>query len=138
MTNEEIALVKGSWSKVMPIADQAAGLFYGKLFELDPKLKTLFSGDMEEQGKKLMQMINTAVTGLDRLDEIVPAVESLGERHVAYGVKDSDYDTVGEALMWTLSQGLGEDFTEEVKEAWSTVYIVLAGTMKCAAAKVAA
>lgn len=138
MTNEEIALVKDSWAKVMPISDQAAALFYGKLFEIDPELKSLFPNDMEEQGKKLMKMINTAVNGLDRLDEIVPAVESLGERHVDYGVKDEDYDTVGEALIWTLGQGLGEEFTDDVKGSWVTVYTILADTMKGAAARVAA
>lgn len=138
MTNEEIALVKDSWAKVVPISDQAASLFYGKLFEIDPDLKALFPEEMEEQGKKLMKMINTAVNGLDRLDEIVPAVEALGERHVGYGVKDKDYDTVGEALIWTLGAGLGEAFTDEVKDAWVDVYTVLATTMKGAAAKVAA
>ncbi len=138
MTNEEIELVKSSWAKVVPISDKAAELFYGKLFELDPELKKLFPEDMEGQGKKLMMMINTAVNGLDRLDEIVPAVESLGERHVGYGVTDKDYDTVGEALIWTLEQGLGDDFTDDVKSAWVDVYTILADTMKGAAAKVAA
>ena len=138
MTNEEIELVKTSWAKVVPISDKAAELFYGRLFELDPSLKSLFPEDMMEQGKKLMKMISTAVNGLDRLTEIVPAVEALGERHVGYGVKDEHYDTVGEALIWTLGTGLGDDFTDEVKAAWVKVYTVLADTMKGAAAKVAA
>jgi hemoglobin-like flavoprotein len=138
MTNEEIELVKTSWAKVMPISDKAAELFYGRLFELDPSLKALFPDSMMEQGKKLMMMINTAVNGLDRLNEIVPAVEALGERHVAYGVRDEHYDTVGEALIWTLGAGLGDAFTDEVKSAWVTTYTILADTMKGAAAKVAA
>jgi len=87
MTPEQIELVKSSWAQVVPIADTAAKLFYGKLFELDPSLKSLFKGDMAEQGKKLMRMVGTAVNGLDRLDQIVPAVKDLGVRHVAYGVK---------------------------------------------------
>ena len=138
MTNEEIELVKTSWAKVLPISETAAELFYGKLFELDPSLKALFPENMAEQGKKLMMMINTAVNGLDRLEQIVPAVESLGERHVAYGVTNAHYDTVGEALIWTLGKGLGEAFTDEVKDAWVTTYTILADTMKGAAAKVAA
>jgi hemoglobin-like flavoprotein len=137
MTPEQALLVKNSWAKVLPISDKAAELFYGKLFELDPSVKTLFKGDMVEQGKKLMKMINTAVNALDRLEEIVPAVQELGVRHVAYGVKDEHYDTVGAALLWTLETGLGDDFTEETKEAWATVYGVLADTMKSAAAKAA-
>ena len=137
MTPEQAELVKSSWAKVVPIADKAAELFYGKLFELDPDLKPLFKGSMEEQGKKLMKMINTAVNGLDRLDEIVPAVQQLGARHVGYGVKDADYDTVGAALLWTLEAGLGDAFTEDTKAAWTAVYGVLADTMKAAAAKAA-
>lgn len=138
MTPEQAVLVKTSWAKVVPIADKAAELFYARLFELDPSLKPMFKGDMAEQGQKLMRMINTAVNGLDRLDTIVPAVQQLGVRHVGYGVTDAHYDTVGTALIWTLGQGLGDAFTEEVQTAWATVYGVLAGTMKSAAAEAAA
>lgn len=130
MTPEDIAIVKYTWERVLPIQEQAAGLFYGKLFELDPSLKPMFKGDMAEQGRKLMTMINTAINNLDRLNTIVPAVEDLGRRHVAYGVKDEHYDTVGVALLWTLEQGLGDAFTDEVKGAWATTYGVLATTMK--------
>ena len=138
MTHEEIELVKTSWTKVEPISDVAAELFYGKLFEIDPTLKAMFSDDIEEQGKKLMMMINTAVNGLDRLEQIVPAVQARGERHVGYGVTDGHYDTVGEALIWTLGQGLGDGFTDDVKAAWLTTYTLLANTMKEGAAEVAA
>ena len=137
MTPEQVGLIKESWAQVLPISDKAAELFYGKLFELDPEIRPLFKGDMEEQGKKLMKMINTAVNGLDRLDEIVPAVQQLGARHVAYGVKDEHYDTVGSALLWTLGAGLGDAFTEDTKEAWAAVYGLLADTMKAAAAEAA-
>jgi hemoglobin-like flavoprotein len=138
MTPEQTLLVKSSWEKVLPISDQAAELFYGRLFELDPELKSLFKGDMEEQGRKLMRMISTAVAALERLEAIVPAVQQLGVRHVGYGVRDEHYDTVGAALLWTLQQGLGEGFTAEVKQAWTSVYGVLADTMKSAAAEAAA
>lgn len=137
MTPEQIALVKSTWEMVAPISDKAAELFYGKLFELNPDLKSMFSGDMDEQGKKLMRMIGTAVNGLDRLDEIVPAVQQLGVRHIEYGVKDADYDTVGAALLWTLEQGLGDAYTSDVSAAWATVYGLLAGTMKSAASQAA-
>jgi hemoglobin-like flavoprotein len=123
---------------VVPIADKAAELFYGKLFELDPSVKPLFKGDMVEQGRKLTKMINTAVNGLDRLDAIVPAVQQLGVRHIAYGVRDEHYDTVGAALLWTLEAGLGEGFTDEARDAWATVYGILADTMKAAAREAAA
>ncbi|WP_455209274.1 globin family protein [Kaarinaea lacus] len=137
MTPEQKNLVQSTFKDVAPIADTAAKLFYGKLFELDPELKMLFKGDMEEQGRKLMQIIGTAVNGLDRLDEIVPVVEDLGKRHVNYGVKDKDYNTVGSALLWTLQQGLDSGFTPQVEEAWTVVYTLLADTMKNAAAQAA-
>jgi len=137
MTPDQKNLVQSTFNEVVPIADTAAKLFYGKLFELDPDLKPLFKGDMEEQGRKLMKMIATAVNGLDNLEAIVPAVEQLGKRHVNYGVEDKDYDTVGAALLWTLEQGLGSAFTAEVKQAWTVVYGILAGTMKAAAAQAA-
>lgn len=136
----DIPLVQQTWSMVLPIADQAAELFYGKLFELDPSLKHMFrSSDMAEQRKKLMQMITVAVRGLDRLDEIVPAVQALGRRHVGYGVTDAHYDTVAAALLWTLEQGLGAAWTPAAKAAWTETYVTLATVMKDAAAeKVAA
>ena len=137
MTPEKIELVKSSWAKVAPISEQAAELFYGKLFELNPEFKSLFKSDMKEQGRKLMAMLNTAVNSLDKLETIVPAVQDMGRRHVTYGVKEEDYDTVGEALLWTLEQGLGEGFSAEVKQAWTDTYTLVATTMKSAAAEAA-
>lgn len=134
LTQEEITQVQASWEKCIPISEKAAELFYGKLFELDPELRSLFTSNIKEQGKKLMTMITVAVRGLSDLEKIVDDVKALGVRHVQYGVKDAHYDTVGEALLWTLDQGLGEDFTPELKESWTKVYLLLAGTMKEAAA----
>jgi len=138
MTPEEIKLVKDSWVKVMPITETAAELFYGKLFELDPSLKSMFKGDMKEQGRKLMAILNTAVNALDKLDTIVPTIQDMGKRHVNYGVKDEHYDTVGEALIWTLGAGLKDNFTEDTKAAWIGVYTLVSTTMKEAAAEMAA
>ena len=133
LTNAQKTLVQESFAAVVPIADDAAALFYGKLFELDPSLEPMFRGDMAEQRRKLMQMLTAAVKGLDRLDQLVPVVEDLGRRHVGYGVADAHYDTVGAALLWTLQKGLGDAFTPDVHDAWVAVYGLLAGTMKNAA-----
>lgn len=130
MNPDEIALVQGSWQKVVPIREPAAALFYQRLFELDPSLSKLFKGDMTEQGRKLMTMIDAAVNGLSHLDRLVPTVQGLGRRHAGYGVRDEDYDTVATALVWTLGQGLGDAFTPEVKAAWIKTYTLLAATMK--------
>jgi hemoglobin-like flavoprotein len=133
MTPEKIALVRSSWQQVLPIRDTAAALFYGQLFELDPSLRALFRGDMTEQGRKLMTMINMVVMSLDNLAPLLGAVEDLGRRHVGYGVTDAHYDTVGSALLWTLGKGLGEQFTPPVEAAWTEAYTTLAAVMKQAA-----
>jgi hemoglobin-like flavoprotein len=133
MTPDEKRLVQTTFAQVVPISEQAAALFYGRLFELNPALRSLFKGDMREQGRKLMQVLGTCVSKLDALDEILPAVEDLGKRHATYGVADADYDTVASALLWTLEKGLGPSFSPEVKGAWTTVYTTLAGAMKAAA-----
>lgn len=117
----------------MPIKEKAAELFYSRLFTLDPSLKPLFKGDMKDQGRKLMAAIATVVMGLTELPKIVPIAQDMGRRHVGYGVKDNHYDTVAAALLWTLEQGLGKEFTPEVRDAWTGAYTTLASVMKTAA-----
>ena len=130
MTNEQIKLVQDSFRQVAAIAETAAQLFYARLFELDPDLELLFKGNLTEQGRKLMQMLGLAVNSLDRMEQLLPVVQSLGTRHAGYGVRDKDYDTVGQALLWTLQQGLGEAFTPDVEAAWTNVYATLASAMQ--------
>ena len=134
MTTQQKTLVQTTFQQVAPIADDVAAMFYQRLFTLDPALTVLFPGEMKEQGRRLMQMIGIALRGLDHLEQIVPAIEELGRRHVGYGVRLEHYKTVGAALLWTLEQGLGEGYTNEVREAWTVVYTVLATTMQRGAA----
>lgn len=129
MDEQVIRDVQSTWKQVEGIAPQAAALFYSNLFEADPSLKSLFKGDMAEQGKKLMQMIGAAVGKLTDLDVLVPILQSLGKRHATYGVQDSHYATVGGALLKTLEQGLGPAFTPQVKESWASVYGVMSNVM---------
>ena len=130
MTPDEVSLIRTSWAAVEPIADTAASLFYGRLFELDPTIERLFRRtDMAAQRKVLMQTLTVVVKSLDRLDQIVPAVQARGRRHAGYGVREAHYATVGSALLWTLEQGLGEAFTPPVRDAWATAYGTLASVM---------
>ncbi|WP_437863151.1 globin family protein [Sorangium sp. So ce363] len=129
-----IELVQRSWAKVMPISDAAAALFYDRLFELEPSVRPLFKNDMAEQKKKLMQTLAVAVDGLNNLGRLVPVLQALGVRHHGYMVVDRHYDVVGEALLWTLREGLGDGFTRDVESAWTEVYGVIADVMKKAAA----
>jgi hemoglobin-like flavoprotein len=133
MDQEQQHLVRASFAKVAPIADTAAAMFYNRLFATDPTLRPLFKGDMVVQRRLLVTMIETAVENMHRLDQILPAVRDLGRGHAGYGVKAADYDTVATALLATLEQALGQEFTPAVRDAWFTYYQTLSGEMKAAA-----
>jgi hemoglobin-like flavoprotein len=133
MTPEQIGLLRTSFDKVRPISEDAARLFYARLFEIAPEVRPLFKGDMAEQGRKLMATLAVVVNGIDDLSRLLPAVEGLGRRHAGYGVTDQHFAPVGAALIWTLEQGLGEDFTPEVRTAWLDAYGTLAAVMQDAA-----
>lgn len=127
-------LVQKTWAQVAPISETAAELFYNRLFEVDPSLKPMFSAtDLKQQGRMLMQALGLTVKGLDNLPQLVPLLQNLGRRHTRYGVRDEHYDTVGEALLWTLNKGLGKAFTAPVKKAWTEAYVLVASVMKEAA-----
>lgn len=129
MTSDQITAIQGSFAKVAPISDQAAALFYARLFEIAPSVKPLFRGDMAEQGRKLMATLAVVVNGLGNLEAILPAASALGKRHVGYGVKPIHYAIVGDALLWTLDRGLGAEWTPELAAAWADAYGVLSEYM---------
>jgi hemoglobin-like flavoprotein len=136
---EQKELVQTTWLKVMPIADTAASLFYQRLFELDPNIGRLFKNtNMTSQRLKLINMLSAAVKGLDTIDTLLPTLKDLGRNHVKYGVKDEHYASVGEALLWTLKQGLGPIYTVKVADAWTTTYALIADVMRRAAREASA
>ena len=138
MTPAQIALVRSSFDKVLPMSEQAAAIFYARLFELAPQVRALFKGDMKDQGRKLMAMLRTVVSVLDKPDVLVPAAERLAERHVGYGAQPAHYAVVGQALLDTLQTGLGAAFTTETREAWTTAYGTLSSVMIAAAGRMPA
>ena len=129
MTLEQIKLVQDSFAKVAPISDKAAELFYGRLFEIAPQVRAMFPDDMTEQRKKLMATLAIVVNGLNNLDAILPAASALAKRHVSYGAEAAHYPVVGQALLWTLEQGLGPSWTPEVAAAWTSAYTTLSEFM---------
>ena len=132
MTPDQISLVQSSFKSVVPIAVTAADLFYDRLFQIAPHVRPLFPADMTTQKVKLVGMLATAVSNLHQVETILPAVRDLGSRHRGYGVTADHYRPVGEALLWTLQQGLGSAFTPDVKAAWTEAYATLAGAMQTA------
>lgn len=137
MNARQVELVQSSWQHVAPQAEEAMAIFYGHLFDIAPQLKALFRSNPKEQNRKAAAMMNFIVRSLNRPDALLPGAKALGERHVGYGVRDEHYDTVGQALLWTLAKGLGPVFTPEVKQAWIAAYAELCATMKDAARAVA-
>jgi nitric oxide dioxygenase len=129
MTPHQIKLIQDSFAMVAPISEQAAALFYGRLFEIAPEVKPLFKGDMTEQGRKLMATLAVVVNGLANIESILPAASALAKRHVGYGVEPRHYAPVGEALLWTLERGLGSGWTPELAAAWTTAYTTLSQFM---------
>ena len=137
VTARDIMLVRSSFALVVPIQDIAAGLFYDRLFAKAPELRPLFSSDLSEQKRKLMAVLSTCIGKLNDLAALGPVLRGLGARHVAYGTQPAHYAFVGDALLWTLEQGLAEAFTPEIRRAWTRVYTLLSTTMLAGAADVA-
>jgi hemoglobin-like flavoprotein len=130
MSPESRGLIRNTWQLVVPIADTAAGLFYNRLFETDPRLRKLFDGvDLQSQRRKLIQALALVVGSLDRIEQLAPALEALGQRHRTYGVANEHYDTVGAALLWTLERGLGTAWSMEARAAWADAYRLVASLM---------
>lgn len=129
MTTSDITLVKETFHRVVPIADQLAPLFYARLFELDPQLRSLFAGDMAEQGRTLINVVALTVAALERPTVIVTLLHDLAGRQLGPGTKEEHYLTVGTAWMWTLEKGLGPDFTPAVHAAWTSVFTYVIHTL---------
>jgi len=135
MTPRQIQLIRETFALMEPRLPIAGLVFYQRLFTLDPSLRPLFTHDISQQAVKLMQALKFAVAAVEQPRELQPVLESLGRRHVYYGVEERHYESVGAALMGTLAVLLGSAFTPDVKEAWQAIYTVMADTMKRAAAK---
>jgi nitric oxide dioxygenase len=135
MSPEQVALVRESFAKIVPISEQVAALFYDRLFAIDPSTRPLFHGDMKNQRAKLMAAIGAVVRSLDRMETILEDLRALSRRHDDYGVREEHYASVGAALLWTLDQGLGVDFTPGVREAWATLYNLVSSAMIAASTR---
>ncbi len=133
ITAKQKELVQSSFAKIEPIAETAAEIFYNKLFEYDPNLRKLFRSDIKSQGRKLMSTLKVAIQGLDDINGLIPVLEKMAVQHLGYGVKERDYTTVGNALLFALKTGLGEQWNPELRQAWVDTYRIIAQVMKGAA-----
>ena len=131
MTPEQRDLLKQSWGPIAADGDRLSSVFYDRLFELDPDARALFaSTDMTAQRQKFLAMLGDIVKVIDDSEVLVPDVVALARRHVGYGVQASHYATAGQALLWMLEEGLGDDFSDDVRRAWADAYRFVAALMQ--------
>jgi hemoglobin-like flavoprotein len=133
LTDHQQQLIRASFENLLPVQETATALFCGRLSALDPELGVLFKDQMKQQS--LMAVMGTVVDNSRCLRGLFPALRDLGRRQDGYGVVDRDYDTVAAALIWTLEQALGADFTAETRKAWMVCYRILSDEMKFAASE---
>jgi hemoglobin-like flavoprotein len=126
---EQITLIRSTWARVVASNEPVARLFYARLFSIDPSLRSQFRADIDSQGKKLVDMMQAIVNSLDQQDRMLSAARELGRRHHFYGVREEDYDSVREAMMWLFEQTLGERYTPDADRAWRKLYDMLAAAM---------
>ena len=131
---DTVYLVQKSFARVAGRAMEFGARFYVLLFDANPELREHFKGDLTAQTKMLVSMLSSLVKGLNRLPEIEGGLRELGKRHVReYKTARMDYDKVARALLKTLEEFLGDEFTPEVHQAWGAVYGRVAAIMTEAA-----
>ncbi|TLV02206.1 globin domain-containing protein [Dyadobacter luticola] len=134
MTSRKILIIKTTWSYAIGLPEMTGELFYERLFELDPSLQAMFPPDMEQQNRKLIDMITYMVSHLQAMENVQRDIDAMAARHAGYGVRPEHYKTVGDALKWVLEQRLGDQWDEETREAWTELYDIWSTSMIRAAA----
>ena len=129
ITPEQVRLVQASFTPLLPMAEAIGEMLYSRIFELAPEARDLFEDDIRPQVKRLMAAVKVAIDGLSRVDEVAPFLVRLGAQHARYDVRPEHFTVGGEALLWTLEQGLGDSFTAELRDAWAAAWDVVAGAM---------
>jgi nitric oxide dioxygenase len=127
----DLALLQQSFAEVEPQKEAFAEAFYQRLFALYPQTTPLFAvTNMKRQQSSLMTTLELVVAGVIRGDNVVPSIERLGRRHAMYGVKVEHYPMVGQALLETFKQFLGEKWTSQVEATWTEAYAIITDHMR--------
>jgi nitric oxide dioxygenase len=129
LSPREKRLVRESFESVREYSDAVVLLFYGRLFELAPEVRSLFKIEIREQARKLLDMLTAMVDSLDRFEELRPQLAELGRRHIAYHVEPAHYQVLVTALMWAFGQALGMEFSRETKTAWERLLTAVCAAM---------
>jgi NAD(P)H-flavin reductase/hemoglobin-like flavoprotein len=131
----DTARLKASWAAVAPHAQRAAAHFYAALFTLDDSLRGMFPPDMVGQRDKLLAALGHIVSHVDDEATLVPFLRQLGGDHRRFSVRPEHYPLVGKALLYTLSVGLGDQWTPDLADEWAAAFEAVTGAMIDAAAE---
>ena len=130
MDETTIRALETSFAEFAKGKEASAALFYERLFVNDPSLRSMFtSTDMRAQQIKLMAALGLVVGKLRTLGDVVPVLQGLAVKHVAYGVEEHHYETVGAALIQSLALTFGSRFTPDLRAAWIGAYGAVSGVM---------
>ena len=129
MNPNRVDLIRDSFVQMLVEPERTARLFYDRLFELAPETRLLFKNDMAEQGRQLVEALARIVTGLSRLEAMLPVLRQLAERHVGYGVEERHYTIAGDALLHVVAVYGGPNIDPATFDAWAVAYELVAGTM---------
>jgi hemoglobin-like flavoprotein len=121
VAQQDIDRVRGSFEDLAPKADKCLSAFLERLFAIAPEIRYLFPTDLSTHGRRLTHTLAFLVARLDSWAELEPHLTNLGVRHVAYGVRKSDYTVFADSFLWALEDTLGEAATREVMDSWSQV-----------------
>jgi hemoglobin-like flavoprotein len=126
---DDIERVRSSFDRLWPTSTRTASLFYERLFEIAPEVRPLFRKDIDEQKRKFIATLAVIVGSLDNSSKLISLTDTLARQHGNFGVQPAHYTIVGEALMWSLERGLGDQWTPGVAESWSKAYGIISTFM---------
>jgi hemoglobin-like flavoprotein len=129
LTSKQKRLVQQSFESIKDYSTSLTKLFYGRLFEIRPEIRPMFKISLDDQSRKLLDMLVVIIEALDDFEALRPRLVELGRKHVQYGVKPEHYDLVRTSLVWAIGQALELEFDAETKAAWNQMLTVVAETM---------
>lgn len=129
LSPEHRLLVQLSLDKVLTATGSPGTLFFSRLFELDPEVRSIFPADIDRVERNFIAALTNLVNGLDNPEVLLPQLESLGRQHHEWGVREEHYVSFRDALLWALERSIGATFTPEVREAWRGIYAWMQAAM---------
>ena len=133
MNEKDAILIMKSWKLFVGIEATVAGdLFYARLFQQNPQLKSVFNSSLEKKSELLYIFLNAIISLLHNLKDCETDIQALAREYAEIGVTPVHYEEIRQALLWTVKTGLNKDWNEELEQAWSRTSIIVMQIMKSA------